>query len=98
MIDYLLASASLPFFQRQRIDNNTFLDGGVFDNLPISLLAGKGFQNIIAVRLVRKGLKQWEKRSDLNITLIRPKESLGNMVDFTKERAIKTLSWAIMTH
>lgn len=91
LIDYLLASASMPVFQRQRIDNNTFLDGGVFDNLPISLLAGKGFQNIIAVRLVRKGLKQWEKRSDLNITLIRPKESLGSMFDFTKERAINNI-------
>ncbi|MFY9140106.1 MAG: patatin-like phospholipase family protein [Thermacetogeniaceae bacterium] len=92
LIDYLLASASLPFFQMQRIDNNTFLDGGVFDNLPISLLAEKGFKNIIAVRLVRKGLKKWENRSDLNITLIKPNESLGNMLDFTKERAINNIN------
>jgi len=91
LIDYLLASASLPFFQRQRIDNNTFLDGGVVDNLPISLLVEKGFQNIIAVRLVRKGLKKWANRSDLNITLIKPNESLGNMFDFTKERAINNI-------
>ncbi|HHW29618.1 MAG TPA: patatin-like phospholipase family protein [Syntrophomonadaceae bacterium] len=91
LIDYLLASASLPFFQRQRIDNNTFLDGGVVDNLPISLLVEKGFQNIIAVRLVRKGLKKWKNCSELNITLIKPNESLGNMVDFTKERAIKNI-------
>lgn len=87
LIDYLLASASVPVFQRQRIDNKAFLDGGVYDNLPVSLLAHKKFKEIIAVRLVHKGLKKWEKIKDINITLIKPTESLGSMFDFTKERA-----------
>lgn len=91
LIDYLLASASLPVFQRQRINNKSFLDGGVYDNLPISLLALKGFQDIIVVRLVRKGLKKWEKSKDFHITLIKPDESLGNMFDFTKDRALTNI-------
>ncbi|MDD2360180.1 MAG: patatin-like phospholipase family protein [Syntrophaceticus schinkii] len=87
LIDYLLASASLPVFQRQRIGNKSFLDGGVYDNLPISLLAQKGFQKIIAVRLVQKGIKKSEKEKGLSITLIKPCENLGSMFDFTRERA-----------
>lgn len=91
LIDYLLASASVPIFQRQRIDNSAFIDGGVYDNLPIRLLTERGFNKIIAVRLVRKGLKKWKNSKAVNITLIRPKESLGNMFDFTKERAMKNI-------
>jgi NTE family protein len=91
LVDYLLASASMPVFQRQRIDNRVFLDGGVYDNLPISLLAHKGFQEIIVVRLVRKGLKKREKIKGVDITLIKPTENLGSMFDFTKERAITNI-------
>ena len=87
LIDYLLASASIPGFQRQRIDNKAFIDGGIYDNLPVSLLAQKGFKNIIAVRLVRKGLKKWENMKDLEVTLIKPSESLGSIFDFTRKRA-----------
>lgn len=32
LVDYLLASASMPVFQRQRIDNRVFLDGGSSSN------------------------------------------------------------------
>ncbi|MGI6407054.1 MAG: patatin-like phospholipase family protein [Syntrophaceticus sp.] len=87
LVDYLLASASMPVFQRQRIDNRVFLDGGVYDNLPISLLDHKGFQKMIVVRLVGKGLKKRERIKGVDITLIKPAESLGSMFDFTKERA-----------
>lgn len=87
LIDYLLASASVPVFNMQQIDNRVFLDGGVYDNLPISLLAHKGFQKLIVVRLVDKRLKRREKIKGVDITLIKPAESLGNMFDFTTERA-----------
>lgn len=91
LIDYLLASASIPGFRRQRIDNKAFIDGGVYDNLPVSLLVQKGFKNIIIVRLIRKGIKKWEKDDELKITLIKPSESLGSIFDFTRERALKNI-------
>lgn len=37
IIDKVVASASIPvLFKPQTIDNNTYVDGGVFDNLPIA--------------------------------------------------------------
>ena len=41
LIDYLIASSSLPIFQLNRIDDKLYLDGMFFDNMPISLLATK---------------------------------------------------------
>ncbi len=91
MVDYLLASASLPVFRRQRVDGRVFLDGGVYDNLPISLLTGKGFKKIIAVRLTRKGLPKWKRDEGIDITVIKPGESLGAILDFSGEKAKKNI-------
>ena len=51
VIDYLMASANLPFFKIDKIDGKLYIDGGFFDNLPIKLLTAKGYKDIIAVRL-----------------------------------------------
>ncbi len=42
LLDYLLASAALPVFQRQEIDGKTYLDGGFYDNVPINFMAESG--------------------------------------------------------
>ncbi len=86
LVDYLLASASFPIFQLQRIGDNYFLDGGVYDNLPISMLKQKGFKKIIAVRLVSRRIWGMEKEDDIEITLIKPRRGLGNIFDFSRER------------
>ena len=52
LIDYLIASSSLPIFQLNRIDDKLFLDGMFFDNMPISLLKQKGYEDIVVIRLL----------------------------------------------
>ncbi len=86
LIDYLLASARLPVFQKHMIDGKAFLDGGFYDNFPVNLLVSKDYHDIIAVKLTRMGLKRWKKIEKTNITLISPSESLGSMLDFTNQR------------
>lgn len=39
LLDYLLASAAFPVFQKQEIDGTTYLDGGFYDNVPINFMA-----------------------------------------------------------
>lgn len=87
LIDYLIASARLPVFQKQIIDGKVFLDGGFYDNFPINLLISKGYKDIIAVRLIRSGMKRWDKITTSNITLISPSERLGSMLDFSNAKA-----------
>jgi NTE family protein len=87
LIDYLLASARLPVFKKQHIDGRLVLDGGFYDNLPIDLLAARGFTRIIAVRLGGFSRIRWQETDDVEVTYIKPGESLGGMLDFSRERA-----------
>lgn len=51
LIDYIAASANHPSFQRLVIDGEEFIDGAVYDNIPIKPLYDRGFREIIAVNL-----------------------------------------------
>lgn len=46
MIVYLMASANLPVFKNEPLDGKTYWDGGMYDNCPINLIAGKGYKEI----------------------------------------------------
>lgn len=91
LIDYLLASAGLPVFKKERINGKLLMDGGLYDNLPIDLLAARGFKQIIAVRLGGFSRTRWQETKEVEVTYIRPCESLGGMLDFSRERAKKNI-------
>lgn len=82
LIDYLLASAAFPAFKRHEIDGVTFIDGGLYDNLPINFLASQGYKNLITVELPSPGFKSKVKYKNINITQINNSEHLGLFLDF----------------
>ncbi|BEP30227.1 patatin-like phospholipase family protein [Helicovermis profundi] len=83
--DYIVASANLPIFKVDKIENKTYIDGGFYDNLPIGLIAKKGYKKIIAVRLQAIGIVQPVKNKDLDITYIIPSGNTGKILEFKKE-------------
>ncbi len=85
--DYLLASCSLPIFQKTYIDGKVYLDGGFHDNLPINLVASNGCKDIIAVSVGGTGIKQKPTDKNLNIIRITPSEDTGIVLDFSCDRA-----------
>ncbi len=87
MAEYLLASSYLPIFKPEKIDGKTFLDGGFYNNLPINMLYQKGYKKVVAVRLMSKGRIKKVDFEDLEVTYIQPKYDLGNILDFSKEKA-----------
>ena len=91
--DYLVASAScFPAFKIKDIENNKYIDGGYFDNLPINLALEMGADEIIAVDLKEIGLKRKIEKKDLKITTISPRNDIGSFLIFEKDisrRAIK---------
>ena len=90
LVDFLIASANLPAFRIEEMDGKKYLDGGFYNNLPIDILASKGYKDIIAVRTMAVGIVRRVKIKSLNITYIQPVESLGSMLgalDFNRERA-----------
>ncbi|MBN2559005.1 MAG: patatin-like phospholipase family protein [Clostridia bacterium] len=83
VVDYILASAALPIFERIKIDGNTYLDGGAYDLLPINTLIARGHRNIIAVDLAGgMGIKRRIKDKNVNIISIKNSETIGGILEF----------------
>ena len=86
--DYLIASAScFPAFKKKKIDNEDYIDGGIYDNLPINLAIDMGATEIIAVDLKEVGIKQKVKNKNIPIIYISPNNDIGSFLVFQKDYA-----------
>jgi len=80
--EYLLASCYLPVFKNEKIiDDKFYLDGGFYNNLPISLLENNGCKEIYAIRLNSLGRV---KKYKSEVIEIKPNKSTGPMLLFDK--------------
>lgn len=86
MTDYLLASSCFPIFKPQIIDGEEYLDGGLYDNIPINMLLKKGYRNIIVVDVAGVGIKRKMIKKEAYLKVITPNESLGGTFEFNHER------------
>ena len=98
LIDYIVASACFPIFPPKQINGKKFIDGGVYDNMPINLLARTGCREMIVVRTnpETKQPKRRIERDDLDIIYITPSANLGRAMAFSPERIenLKQLGYA----
>jgi len=81
---YIMASSYLPVFKAFKLNGSYYLDGGFFNNLPINMLAKKGYKKIISVRL-RPEIYDYSLFNGIEIIDISPEESLGGTLDFEKD-------------
>lgn len=91
IVDYLMASANFPGFSGQPIEGKHFADGGLYDNLPINLLASKGYKDVIAIRTHGIGISRKVKYEDVEIESILPSEDLGATLEFDNDTIKKNL-------
>ena len=84
LLDYIMASASYPFFQRETIEEKMFLDGAFYDNCPYQLLVKKGYDEIIVVRTNARGVFRKVKDTE-KIKVIAPRDDLGQVLMFSTE-------------
>jgi len=84
--NYLMASSRLPGFKQEPIGDKFFIDGGVYNNCPVNMLVDKNFEDIIAIRTGSnfkiKGIKKFQLQKNVNITIIEPRNTLGNILNF----------------
>lgn len=85
--DYLLASSYLPAFQNEKLHGKKYLDGGMFNNVPVDMLINRGYRDILVVRIYGIGM---EKRinipKDVNVIQIAPRVDLGGILEFDREK------------
>ncbi|MBS5788560.1 MAG: patatin-like phospholipase family protein [Clostridioides difficile] len=94
LIDYLIASSSLPIFQMNKMDDRLYLDGVFSDNIPVGLLKDKGYEDIVVIRLVDDiiGKMNLNKYHDINIKTIIPSEYLGGSLNKDKDSVEKNIN------
>ncbi len=90
--DYLMASATcFPAFKLKKIDNKNYIDGGYYDNLPISLAVKMGATKIIAIDIGSKSRKAKKITTDVPITYIKPKNDIGSFLVFDSSLATRNI-------
>ncbi|MCK4799166.1 MAG: patatin-like phospholipase family protein [Spirochaetes bacterium] len=88
LLDYLLASASLPGFKTTMIKGKQFTDGGVYDNVPFAMAKQRGYRNIIVVDISGLGLNRRPDIVRTETIYIKNSIDIGNIFDF-KPKLIK---------
>lgn len=87
LIDYLMLSARFPGLQNESPDGAKYLDGGVYDNVPVGMLRKRGINRYIVVDISnKKGFGYKEDLSCADIIYIRPynPKDLGEPFEFDK--------------
>ena len=88
--DYIMASARYPGLKMEPLDGKKYLDGGIYDNCPVSLLARKRYDKIIAIRL-NTSKKLRHIGENVNVIEIQPSMDLGGTFIFTKDLAHRNI-------
>ena len=93
LLDYLVASASLPIFKLDKLDDKLFLDGFFHDNLPVNLLREKGYEDIVVIRLVDDlfGKINLNHHQDANLKIIVPSQSLGGCLNLDPDNVKRNI-------
>lgn len=91
LCEYLMASACLPGFQSKKIGDKIFIDGGVNNNMPVSMLTEKGYHNIIAVDVGGIGLIKPYSNIGVNLIHIRCDECMVGVMEFEQESIEKNI-------
>ena len=91
LVDYLMASASLPGLKRTIIGENEYIDGGIANNIPADMLIARGIKNIIAVDVGGVGITKGIAPKGVNIIKIKSSEKIVGMLDFKPENIEKMI-------
>ena len=94
IVKYVLASSTcFPAFQITEIDDNHYIDGGYYDNLPINLAIEMGADEVIAIDLGAVGIKKKPDNTKIDIKYITPKNDLGSFLIFDKKLSRKAIKY-----
>ncbi len=88
LVDYLLASSNIPLAQGIGPEGERFLDGGVYDNTPVTTLKKRGYNRLIVVDISNiKGVAHNLDFLNSEVVYIRPYniDNLGASFDFDTE-------------
>ena len=95
LADMLMASSYLIGFRQEKLGGKYYLDGAYCNNVPVDILIGEGYKDIIVIRIYGFGVdteKRLKVPEDVRLYHICPKEDLGKILEFDASRARKNIA------
>lgn len=94
LVDYICASSiCYPFVHTQDINDESFIDGGFYDGIPINLAIDMGATEIVAVDLSVLAINKKPKDKNVKVDVIKMKDKTSLTLTFTKEYANKNIKY-----
>ncbi len=91
ILNILIASAScFPAFPILEMNQESYIDGGYADNLPVELAKKMGAEKIVAIDVKGPGVVK-PRITDGSVLYLEPILQLGSFLDFNKELALKSM-------
>jgi NTE family protein len=94
LVEFVIASSTFPVFQPHRIGSNLYIDGGVYDNRPLSFCENRSdIDKIICidVTIARHFWPNKKRKMSDKLTFIRPSRLLGSPMAFDTDRIKKNI-------
>lgn len=85
LIDYLMASATLPGFETVRIGGRKYIDGGLRDNVPFQMAKSRGYRHIIVSDVSGIGRSRRPQIEGTRTVYIKNSIDMGGILDFDRE-------------
>ena len=87
LVDYLIASCSLPIFKLEPlIDDHIYIDGGFYDNCPVNMLIEKNYDKIYAIRINGIGRNRKLKNTSAEVITIHPSRNICSIMEMNHEK------------
>ena len=94
--DFVLASAAaFPFLKSYKIGDNTFVDGGYSDNMPIQMAIDAGADDIVVINISKNLGNRLKDTENVRIRYVSSKKPLndtfGGMLMFDRDSSLKNM-------
>ncbi|MBO4384546.1 MAG: patatin-like phospholipase family protein [Clostridia bacterium] len=89
--EYVAASAAFPAFRPLKVGAKFYTDGGILDNIPVSMMEKRGFRKALVIRTgTGEPKKRWT--DDINVRFITPSRELGAAAIFSVKNIQETIA------
>lgn len=85
LIDYLMASATLPGFETVTIRGRKYIDGGIRDNVPFQMAKSRGYRHIIVSDVSGLGRTRRPQIEGTRTVYIKNSIDMGSVLDFDRD-------------
>ena len=93
LVDYIIASCSLPVFKLDKvIDDSYYLDGGFHDNCPTNMLIRKHYDVVYEVKINGIGVDRKHISGPTKVITIIPSRDTGSIFEMNHDKIVDNIN------